>query len=134
MVDANIVMGAMIRDGTTRHLLFSAPLDLHAPESLWEELERNRPYLLRKSGATDAAFQLLLDQLRSRIKGVPIEVLRDHIDDALSRLGPKDRLDAPYVAAAMAIRGTLWSHDRRLSRSAGIPNVTTREVIAHLEV
>lgn len=134
MVDANILMGAMIRDGTTRHLLFTAHLDLHAPETLWDELGRNRPYLVRKSGATDAAYQLLLDQLKARIKSVPTDVLRATLEDGLGRLAPKDKLDAPYLAAAIAVGGTLWSHDKRLSRSAGIPNVTTREVMTHLEL
>lgn len=132
MVDANILMGALLRDGATRHLLLSGGLDLHAPETLWEELERNQAYLQTKSGATEAAYKLLLEILRTKIKSVPVEVLRETIGDALSRLDPKDSLDAPYLAAAIAIGGTLWSHDKRLSRTVRIPTVRTRDVLAHL--
>ena len=134
VIDANIVMTALLRDGATRHLLLSSRLDLHAPETLWGELERNRPYLFAKSGATDAAYRLLFDLLRSKIKGVPVEVLRENIQKARARLHPKGASDAPYLAAAIAIRGTLWTHDKRFSRSARVPAVVTRDVLAHLGI
>ena len=127
-------MSALLRDGATRHLLLSSRLDLHAPETLWDELERNRPYLLGKSGATDAAYQLLFDLLRSKIKSVPVEVLRENLADALARLDSKAASDAPYLAAAIAINGTLWTHDKRFSRSARVPAVVTRDVLAHLGI
>jgi predicted nucleic acid-binding protein len=132
VVDANIVIGALLRDGTTRHILLSGGLDLHAPEALWDELDRNRAYLLEKSGATEAAYQLLMELLRTKNTSVPVEVLREKIGEALARLDPKDSLDTPYLAAAIAIGGTLWSHDKRLSRTGRVPNVRTRDVLAHL--
>jgi predicted nucleic acid-binding protein len=134
VVDANIVMGALLREGVTRHLLLSGGLNVHAPETLWDELDRNRAYLLAKSGATEAAYRLLMELLRAKIKSVPVEILRENIRDALARLDPQDSLDAPYLAAAIAIGGTLWSHDKRFSRTARIPTVGTRDVLAHLGI
>ena len=134
MVDANIVMGALLRDGATRHLLLSGGLNVHAPETLWGELDRNRAYLLAKSGATAAAYHLLMELLRTKITIVPVEALRENIGDALARLGPKNSLDAPYLAAAIAIGGTLWSHDKRFSRTAQVPTVRTRDVLAYLGI
>jgi predicted nucleic acid-binding protein len=129
VVDANVLFSALLRDGTTRHIILHGGLDLHTPEALWDELERNRAYLLRKSGATEAAFDRLLELLRDRIASIPLEVIRPHLREAHRRLGPRERLDAPYVAAAMAIRGTVWSHDKPLARKAGVRCVTTRELL-----
>lgn len=123
------MMAALLRDGRTRHLLLSMGLDLHAPEVLWEELDRNRSYLLRKSGATAAAYELLVGLLRSKIRPVPLEVLETKVGEALQRLGPRNRLDAPYLAAAIAIGGTLWSHDKNLIKRSGISAVATEEVV-----
>lgn len=133
VVDANILMAALVRDGLTRHLLLSPDLELHAPEVLWEELDRNRRYLLGKSGATSAAFDLLLDLLKSKIRPVPLEALAVRIDEALHRLGPANRSDAPYLAAALAIGATLWTHDKKLAKRSGVRAVTTETVSHWLE-
>lgn len=128
-----MLFSALARDGTTRHLLLHAGLSLHTPEALWEEFERNRAYLLRKSGATEAAFDLLLRSLQERVRNVPTEAIRPLLAAAERRLGPRDRLDAPYVAAARAIGGSLWTHDRRLGKRAGVRVVTTEDILRFLE-
>lgn len=127
-MDANVLFSALLREGTTRHLILHAGLDLHTPADLWEEFERNRAYLVGKSGASEGSFDLLLEALRARIADVPMEVIRPHLNVALRRLGPADRLDAPYVAAALAIEGAVWSHDKRLARKARVRVVTTAEL------
>lgn len=129
VVDANIAMAGLLREGLTRHLLLSSELALHAPEILWDELERNRDYLLRKSGATRAAYDLLVNLLKSKIRPIPLEVLEPKMDEALRRLGHAHRLDAPYLAAALAINGTLWTHDKKLAERGMVGAVTTEKVI-----
>jgi predicted nucleic acid-binding protein len=49
VVDANILFGALLRDSTNRNLMLHGNLDLHAPEWLWDELTRNREFLVKKS-------------------------------------------------------------------------------------
>lgn len=128
VVDANVLFSALLREGTTRHLILHAGLNLHTPDTIWDEFDRNRAYLLRKSAAGEASLDLLLDGMRARIADVPLEVIRPHMKEALRRLGPRDRLDAPYVAACVAIGASLWSHDRRLARKARVPVVTTADL------
>lgn len=107
-------------------------LDLNTPEALWEELDRNRAFLLKKSGATEEAFDRLLEIMRDRIASVPLETIAPHLAVALQKLGEKDRLDAPYVATAIAIAGSVWTQDRRLSRKAGVKCYTTKELAGRL--
>lgn len=129
VVDANILFSALLREGTTRHLLLYGDLDLHTPEAIWDEFDRNRAYLLKKSRATDAAFDLLVDSLKDRIGAIPRILIRAHLEQALAQVGKADELDAPYVAAALALGATLWTHDKRLKERTTVPVVTTSELV-----
>lgn len=134
VVDANVLFGALVRDGTTRHLLLYGGLDLHTPAVIWAEFERNRAELLAKSGATEAAFDLLVDALRDRIGEVPVALIRERMKEATASVGPRGRLDAPYVAAALALGATLWTQDKGLKAKAPVPVVGTEDVVAALGI
>lgn len=129
VVDANILFSALLRDGATRHLLLYTELDLHTPDHIWNEFDRNREHLLEKTNATAAAFDLLLDSLRDRIADLPPQVLRNHLGEARDAVGEDDQLDAPYVAAALALDEALWTQDKRLREQAPVPVLGTGEII-----
>ena len=132
VVDANILFGALLGDNTNRNLILHGQLDLHAPEWLWDELERNRSYLVKKSRATDAAFDLLMEGLRDYVRSIPLATIEPHMETALERLDGQDEFDAPYIAAALAIEGGVWSHDKMFGAKAGVPVLTTGEILAAL--
>lgn len=132
VVDANVLFAALIADGTTRHLLLHSSLDLRSPGTIWEEFDRNRDELVDKSNATDAVFELVVDLLRDRVAYVPLPAIRPYLGDAMEALGDAHRLDAPYVACALAVGGTLWSQDKGLGKRAPVPVVTTGEVVERI--
>lgn len=129
VVDANILFSALLRDGATRHLLLYTELDLHTPDHIWDEFDRNRGHLLEKTSATAAAFDLLLDSLKDRIADLPPQVLRAHLDQARNAVGEDDQLDAPYVAATLALDGALWTEDKRLREQAPVPVLGTGDIV-----
>lgn len=132
VVDANVLFGALLRDGTTRHVLLYGALDLHTPPTVWDEFGRNRAYLLTKSGATEAAFDLLVGALRDRVADVPLLLIRQRMPEARKRVGTDGKLDAPYVAAALALGATLWTQDKRLRAWAGVACLSTEDIVAAL--
>ncbi len=134
IVDANVLFGALLRDGTTRHLLLYGDLDLHTPSTIWAEFERNRPYLLKKSRVTGAAFDLLLGALRDRTGDLPPALIRARLPEAEAGLGRGVPLDAPYVATALALSATLWTQDKELKAKAPVPAVSTEDVVAALGI
>lgn len=134
VVDANVLFGALLRDGTTRQLLLYGGLNLYTPPTIWAEFERNRAYLLKKSRATEAAFDLLLGVLRDRIGEVPLRRIRERMAEAAASLGPGNPIDAPYVAAALALDATLWTQDKELKAKAPVPVVSTEDVVAALGI
>jgi predicted nucleic acid-binding protein len=134
VVDANILFGALLREGTTRRLLLYGGLNLHTPETIWAEFGRNRAYLVQRSRAPEDAFDLLVEALRDRISAVPLAPIRERLREAEECLGNADMLDAPYVAAALALGAALWTHDKRLRAKAPVPLVSTADVVAALGI
>ncbi len=132
VVDANVLFAALLRNSTSRHVLLFADLDLRTPAHILDELDRNRPALLKRSHATGAAFDLLVANLRARIVEVPDALLRAHLGEANRRL-PRDDLDAPYLAATLAVDGILWTNDAKLAKRGKVRTLTTKELLATIE-
>jgi len=133
VVDANVLVGALLRDSTNRNLILHGQLDLHAPEWLWDEFERNRSLLLKKSRATGASLDLLIERLQDQVRSIPMATIEQHVQTALKRVGDANEYDAPYVAAAIAIEGGVWTHDKTLGELAGVPCFTTGQILAALD-
>lgn len=127
-----MLFSALLKDGTTRLLILHPKFDLHTPEYLWEELERNRDFLIQKSGTTAEAFEILLRSMQQRIRNVPLEVIRPHVPEASRRLETQTDPDVAYLAAALAINATVWTHDKPFSSRAKVPVVKTAEMLAKL--
>jgi predicted nucleic acid-binding protein len=126
VVDANALFGALIRDSTNRRIILHGVHDLFVPRWIWDELTRKEAMLLAKAGVPHSAFYLALERIRSNVSMVPQQAIWPHIDAAFA--AGVDRKDVPYIAAALAIDGAVWSHDRPLADRAPVPVVTTADL------
>lgn len=129
VVDANVLFSALLRDSTTRRLILDGGLDLYAPVWLWEEADARRDFLLRKSRLPPAVFDGVWAALRERIETIPVAAMVAHAGEARRRCRDAGAKDAPYVACALAVDGAIWTHDGALRREAGVPVVTTAELL-----
>lgn len=128
VVDANIVVAALLRDGTTRELILDRGLDLRSPPWLWEEVAARYALLEKRSGLARAALDELLRLLRDRIADIPAPLIEAHKADALRRTRRAGAKDAPYIAATLAVDGVLWTHDTALAKEGLVPTVSTRDL------
>lgn len=112
VVDANVVISAMLQDGKTRHRLFTTEAHLFAPASLGDEVGRHRKMVAERSGLDADEVEELLDAILDQIIWVPDEAVERCIepaDDALADVDPKD---VPYLACALAVDADgIWSRD-----------------------
>ncbi len=125
VVDANVVVSAFLKDGASRELILDGDLDLRSPPWLWEEIAARYDWLRERTGLSMPALDLLLRQLRERILDVPADAIEKYRAEGLARVGSANRKDAPYVATVLAVDGVLWTHDKRLVKSAKVRTVTT---------
>lgn len=109
IVDANIVLSAILgRRGKVGRAI-QAGLDLVIPEPQLEEAAR---VLDRKLGI---GATLAREQVGMTLVGVDVinvASLESARDAALARLGPRGKPDWPVLAAALVLDADIWSDDR----------------------
>jgi len=64
VVDANVLIAALLRDSTTRNLIVLGGMELHAPRYLMREVEAHWEELIARSGVPLAALRAALRTLR----------------------------------------------------------------------
>ncbi|TLZ74668.1 MAG: PIN domain-containing protein [Methanobacteriota archaeon] len=130
VVDANILIAALLRDSTTRRLLVAGGHDLHAPEYLFDEIETHRDELSKRSGQTTEALEEARSILRAHVTEHEESVYGNELEKANSLLAGRDAKDVPYVALALALTADgIWSEDRGLVSLGGLAVYRTSDLV-----
>ena len=128
VVDANVIFSVLISsEGKTTELFFSTSMRLYAPEFLFEEIEKYKGEILRKSGLTEVDFNLALAIIKSRIRIIPSSEFSSHVADA-ERTCP-DPNDREYFALALSLDCPIWSNDKKLAEQELVTIVSTTELL-----
>jgi len=128
VIDANILFAALIKENITSDLLFKNNLHLYAPEFIFAEFEKYRELIKEKTERTDEDFSKLLELFERRITLVPLEEIRQFMQDA-KKISP-DIKDAPYFALALKLNIAIWSNDKELKEKQSTVKVySTEEII-----
>ena len=134
VLDTNILFSALIRDSITRKLIFEYEGLFLFPAYIFEEAERHKDDILRKSGMNENEFNKLLALILRKVIIVPLEVLVPYRDEAYELVKNIDVNDTLFVACALAYHGSIiWSNDLKLKNQAQIKVVNTREAIELLQ-
>ena len=132
VLDANVFVSALLRDSETRRILISSDEVFLFPEIIFEEIGGNRGELLEKSGLSGEEFNGLIKRLLKYVVTVPSEVLLPYREEAYDIIGKVDVKDVPYVAAALAFKGSvIWSNDKHFEKQDRIKVVKTRDMLAN---
>ncbi|MBU0536038.1 MAG: PIN domain-containing protein [Nanoarchaeota archaeon] len=130
IIDSNVLFSALIRDSTTRRMIFEYKGLFLFPMFIFEELENHKAELSQKSGLTEADFERLLELLLEKVSIVPNEVLYPCRKEAFEIVKEIDPDDVIFIACALAYPGSiLWSDDKRLKRVKRINVLNTKEIM-----
>ncbi len=127
VVDANIIMAALIGRGFTLDMLYSEKLELLSPEFVMLEIENHKDEVVSKSGLSGSDVSIFLDAVKSRINIIPSEELKAFVKEA-EELSP-DPNDFQYFALALKLSCPIWSNDKELKKQSRIPVFTTEELL-----
>ena len=53
IIDANILFAGIIKNNITLNLIYNEQITLFAPDYIWEEFEKYKNYLLKKTKQTE---------------------------------------------------------------------------------
>lgn len=108
-VRANVVISALAKDSAVREALRTTTDDIVTPWYISVEIDAHHSDIRHKSGLSPEAFEALIEELWPYIEVVPRKRIVPHLQDAARAMHAYDPDDTLYVAAALAVDGTVVS-------------------------
>jgi len=133
VIDANVVISALIADSKTRELIVTLEPDLLTPEFVHDEIENYEALIVEKSGMEPDRVAQFIDLLFQYIEVVPVEDVYSEIETAEEAIGGTDPDDALYLACAIARDAAIWSDDSDFDEQNIVKVYSTSDVIDSFE-
>ncbi|HLC86749.1 MAG TPA: PIN domain-containing protein [Candidatus Nanoarchaeia archaeon] len=129
VIDTNIIISALIKDGLTREIILNCKDTLLFPEFEFEEIEKHKEEIIQKSGLSEDEFNELLDYLLKYVHIIKtIEVLK-YREEAYKIIGHIDKEDILFIATALAYKSKIWSDDYHFQMQDKIEILKTKDMI-----
>jgi predicted nucleic acid-binding protein len=130
VVDSNILIAGLLRDGITRGLLMEAPIEFVSPDHVFAEIRKHQSVIAKRANLSAAEFGLLLALMTERLTVVPAEDYASFLANARQRIGHLDLGDVPFLALALKLDCGIWTHNERDFEGAGVKLWKTSDVAA----
>lgn len=130
VVDANVIVSALMRDSATREILLGERLGkLFAPAYIKDELFKYLPEFSGRLNIGENKLKIIMNELfdTAKIEVTPFKEYSNFMNKAV-QLSP-DIKDAPYFALALKLQCPIWSQDKRLKRQAEVRIYSTKDLI-----
>jgi len=115
VVDANRVIAALIKDSTTRKLLFSREFEFFAPEYFKEELEKYKYEIAERTNASSEDLEKMFNTIAQRITSIAKNEYASYMEAAKREV--EDVKDVAYLAVCIALNADgIWTHDPHFKR------------------
>jgi predicted nucleic acid-binding protein len=129
VIDANIVISALIADSKTRELIVALEPDLLTPAFVYDEVENYEDLIVEKSGMKPTRVAQFIDLLFQYIDVVPASEFYPAIESADEAIGDIDPDDTLYLACAIVFDAAIWSDDSDFDEQNLVETYSTSEVI-----
>jgi predicted nucleic acid-binding protein len=129
VVDANVVISALIADSKTRELVVTLEPDLLTPEVVRDEIENYEDLIVEKSGMDADRVRKFTDLLFQYVEVVPADEFYPYIEQAEEAIGDTDPDDVLYVACALGYDAAVWSDDSDFDAQTLVEVYSTSDVV-----
>jgi len=133
VLDTNILISSLLKNGLTRDLILLSPLEMHTVEFAKEEIEKHKEELLLKSKLDEKSFDYLREFIFRKIDFATLNDIIPFKDKAVDIMREIDVNDSLFLALAMSLNCPIWSNDEHFKRQNTIKAFTTRELICSLK-
>ena len=76
IIDANILISALIKDSITRRIIIDSFFDFFTPEYTFEEIEKHLGYISRKNSLTIKENKEIIEILSNYINVVDVQLIK----------------------------------------------------------
>jgi len=129
VIDANVVISALVADSKTRELIVTLNPDLLTPAFVYDELGNHEEVIVEKSGMDPDRVAQFIDLLFQYIEVVPADDFYPAIGKADEAIGDTDPDDVLYLACAIANDAAVWSDDSDFDEQKVVKTYSTSDVI-----
>ncbi|QZA88409.1 PIN domain-containing protein [Salinarchaeum sp. IM2453] len=129
VIDANVVISALIADSKTRELIVTLEPDLLTPAFVHDEIENYQDLIVEKSGMEPDRVAQFINLLFQYIDVVPASEFYPAIESADRAIGDTDPDDVLYLACAIACDAAIWSDDSDFVEQDLVETYSTSDVI-----
>ena len=129
VIDANVVISAIIADSKTRERIVTLEPELLTPAFVHDEIENYEGLIVEKSGMEPDRVSQFIDLLFQYIEVVPADGFYPAIEEADDAIGDTDPDDVLYLACAFASDAAIWSDDSDFDEQHLVETHTTSDVI-----
>ena len=129
VVDANILIAGLLKNGITRELMLNRNINLYTSEYIFEELFNHLDEISKKAGMNKNEFKDMTEILivESDLKNITKNEVQSFTDLANS-ISP-DADDALYFATALKLNCAIWSNDKQLKNQKHVKVYSTHDLI-----
>src|SRR3989344_8962852 len=111
VIDTNIFISALIKEGVTREIITKSGLNFIFPEFEFEEIKEHKQEVIKKSQLQKRELDIILLRLLNYVKIAPIDIVYAFKGEAEEIIGKIDNDDTQFVATALAFNAIIWSED-----------------------
>ncbi|MBI4140851.1 hypothetical protein HY485_03370 [Candidatus Woesearchaeota archaeon] len=128
VVDTSVLFAALIKDSMTRWMLMHFDGELLTIGFSDKEIKKYKDYILEKSETSELEFNAILGKIKERLIIINDNLILRNIDEGIKIMEKIDIKDAPFVAAALATKGDIWSDDAHFQQQKKVRVWTTKEL------
>ncbi len=112
VVDSNILISALVRDGVTRKIIFNPNLLFFTPDYTLLEIHKHKISIAEKAGIPLVVLDTLVDHIFSVVVIINKSEYCSFIDYAKILIGNVDIDDVSFLALSLSKDLPLWSNDQ----------------------
>lgn len=113
VLDANILIRAVLGKRVPKLVeSYATEVRFAAPVTAFDEALRHLPTIAERRGWDPAPLIDSVGKLRHVVEPVELAVIIPFKEAALARIGSRDPMDWPVVAAALALDCPIWTEDQ----------------------
>jgi predicted nucleic acid-binding protein len=129
VIDSNRVIAGLLKDSTSRRIIFHREFEFYSPEYLVTEITKYRPYLASKLNRSEEEVDIILYTLLDNITLLPFEEFEGYMEKAINIMKDIDIKDVPFLAVGLAINADgIWTEDKHFLRQNAIRIYNTAEL------
>ena len=133
ILDSNILFSALIKDSITRRMILDYENHFLFPSFIFEEIEKYKEELLKKSDMNPNDFELLFSILLRKVMIIPMEILSPYKKEAYEIVKNIDPNDVIFIACSLAYPNSIiWSDDKKLKQQSKVWIIDTAEMYSFL--